>query len=294
MLRINVAQQDTAAKYKWGYVDFNRPMVAINVQQQLHDSTFTLQGADRIHPTNDGHMVMAYLFLKAQGLANKKVAAVTIDKQTNKVLTDNCKVTALHTSADKISFSYLANALPYPVDTIPQGANSPHASQADALKLVPFTKEFNQELLCVKGLQAGKYNLQIDGQLIGTWPANDWQKGINLAELYNTPQYQQALALLHINEERWQIERRLREYYWLHYSILKPKGRLFDDSPATVDSLQQYAAKDFFVAVTLPGYRKARFKAVRDTWEQEIALLTKQLYTLNKPMIHHFEISIAK
>ena len=44
-------------------------MVALNQQYQQKDPTFTLCGSDRIHPDNDGHMVMAYLFLKAQGFA---------------------------------------------------------------------------------------------------------------------------------------------------------------------------------------------------------------------------------
>jgi hypothetical protein len=99
---------------------------------------------------------------------------------------------------------------------------------------------------------------------------------------------------MHINEERWEIERRLREYYWIHYSILKPKGLLFNDGDATVDSLQQYAKKDFFVAATIPTYRKARFKSVREAWQQEIDLLTNQMYQINKPVVRRFEITLIK
>jgi hypothetical protein len=96
--------------------------------------------------------------------------------------------------------------------------------------------------------------------------------------------------VMHLNEERWTIERRLREYYWLQFSILKPKGLLFNDSAATLDSLTKYARKDFFVAVTIPTYQKARFKAVRDAWKKEIALLTDEIYSINKPVAHRFEI----
>lgn len=287
MLQIADAEQHSAQQHGWGFVDFNRPMTAINGEQQKNDPAFTMEGTDRIHPTNDGHMVMAYLFLKAQGLAGKKVAEVQIEQNT--LHTDNCKVTSMRNSGKNISFDYLANALPYPVDTIGHGANSPRRTQADGLKLVPFAAEFNQELLIVKGLKAGKYTLHIDNIYIGRWSAAELQEGINLAEYSNTPQYQQALAVMHINEERWEIERRLREYWWLHYSILKPKGLLFNDSQATLDTL--YKSKDFFVAATLPTYKKARFKAVRDTWEKEIALLTTQMYTVNKPVTHHFEIT---
>ncbi|MES2810322.1 MAG: hypothetical protein V4619_16935 [Bacteroidota bacterium] len=136
--------------------------------------------------------------------------------------------------------------------------------------------------------------MKIDNKLIGRYTTAELEKGINLAAITITPQYQQALAVMHLNEERWEIERRLREYYWIHYSILKPKGLLFNDSDATVDSLQKYARRDFFVGATLPTYRKARFKNVRDAWQKEIEMLTNQLYTINKPVIHQFEITASK
>ncbi len=59
----------------------------------------------------------------------------------------------------------------------------------------------------VKGLK-GNYRLQIDGEEIGIWTGADFANGINLATLNNTPQYQQALRVMFLNEERWEIERR--------------------------------------------------------------------------------------
>ncbi|WP_184549505.1 SGNH/GDSL hydrolase family protein [Mucilaginibacter sp. FT3.2] len=293
MLKIAADQQSTAASNHWDFVDFNHPMTAINLQQQQTDSVFTMQNADRIHPTNDGQMVMAYLFLKAQGLAGKKVAGVVINVNNKKVaLAENCTITAPVININHIKFNYLANSLPYPLDTIAGGFGRPAKPQSAVIKLVPFTDEFNQELLQVKGLKASaQYTLKIDGQPMGSWGGDDYAKGINMALLTNTPQYQQALAIMHLNEERWTIERRLREYYWMHYSILKPKGLLFNDGPATLDSLSKYAKKDFFVAVTLPTYQKARFKSVRDAWQKEMDLLTSQIYRINKPLNHLIEIT---
>ncbi len=294
LLQIADAQEQTAKNNHWDFVDFNRPLTAINVREQQKDSLFTMENMDRVHPTNDAMMAMAYLFLKAQGLAGKKVAGVVIDAANPKIVkTDNCTVSALASGKNGIAFNYLANSLPYPVDTIASGFGKPARSQASGLKLVPFTDEFNQELLQVKGLQPSKkYQLKIDNKIIGTWTAADFDTGINLALLNNTPQYQQATALMQLNEERWEKERRLREYYWMHFSILKPHGLLFNDGEATLDSLQKYAKKDFFVAVTIPSYQKARFKSVRDAWKKEIALLTDEIYATNKPVSHHVEITL--
>jgi len=292
MRQIAVEQQLVAKKNHWEYVDFGAPMTAINLREQQADSAFTLQGSDRIHPTNDAQMVMASIFLKAQGLSGKKIADIKINATSKKVETaENCAITRLVISQDKLEFTYLANSLPYPLDTIPAGFGRQQKAQAGALKIIPFNNEFNQELLHVKGLLAKSYRLNIDGKLIGNFTSEALARGINLAAIPTTPQYQQALALMHLNEERWTIERRLREYYWIHYSILKPKGLLFNDGDATVDSLQKYAKRDFFVGLTMPTYQKARFKNVRDAWQKEMDLLTDQLYTINKPTPHRIEIT---
>lgn len=288
-------QKQQAELNKWPFIDFNQPMQAINEREQQRDSTFTMEGLDRIHPTNDGHMVMAFLFLTAQGLTDKKVADIMVDlkgRKTHKAI--NCTISDIQFKNKALSFKYLANSLPYPIDTLPRGGGNQPRSQADALKLVPFTQKFNQEMLTVTGLQDDKkYKLSIDSVNIGCWSGESFGKGVNLAVIQNTPQYQQALAIMNLNEERWALERRLREYYWLHYSILKPKGMLFNNTVPIVDSLRKYARKDYFVAATLGTYNAARFEAVRDTWTKETALITNQIYAINKPTVHVISITPA-
>lgn len=295
LLIIGAVEKQTAKDNNWGFVDFNAPMTQINQRMQQKDSLFTMQNADRIHPANDGQMVMAYVFLNAQGLAGNKVAGISINAKNGKIENEeNCKLTGILASADNLKFSYLANSLPYPIDTIPSGFGRPERSQKDALKLIPFTDDYNQEILQIKGLKkSGIYTVKIDDEIMGQWNGGDLEKGINLALITGTPQYQQALAVMHLNEERWEIERRLREYYWIHYSILRPKGLLFNDGESTMDSLQKYAKKDFFVGATIPTYQKARFKSVREAWQKEMDLLTDQIYTINKPVEHRFEIILS-
>ena len=40
----------------------------------------------------------------------------------------------------------------------------------------------------------------------------------------------------------------------------------------------------------LNTYYKARLKPVRDAWQKETALLTDQIYAINQPVAHRFEI----
>jgi len=285
MLEVADFQQAAAKENGWGFVDFNRPMTAINEAQQKEDSTYTLCGNDRIHPGNDGHMVMAYTFLKAQGLANKDVADVTIDALSKTATQQtNCTVSDVKATANNVSFTYLANSLPYPIDTIPRGWMETR-KQSDALKLVPFTDEFNREMLTVKGLVAGKtYKITIDSSVIGTYTGSQLQQGINLALCTIAPQYKQALRLMYLNEERWEIERRLRQYYWLQFSFFREKGLLHADTDAALDTLDANMKQNIFLGGNRDTYLKARFPEVRQAWRDEMDLLVNRIYTLNKPV----------
>ena len=184
--RIIEYQRESAARNGWEFTDWNAPMVAINQELQQKDPSFTLCGNDRIHPDNDGHMVMAYLFLKAQGFAGKDVANMEINANKKQaVKAEGCTISNIKKIGKDISFDYLAEALPYPLDTIARGWGS-KKSQAEVIKEVPFMEEMNTELLKVTGLK-GQYKLLIDNQEIGTWDAADLAKGINLAAESKTP-----------------------------------------------------------------------------------------------------------
>ena len=131
-------------------------MREISRKEQEADSTFTFCRIDRIHPDNDGQMVMAYLFLKAQGLAGDEVSSVSIDAYHSSVITHkNCKIAKLKKSGADLTFDYLAYALPYPLDSISRSGWGNKRSQRDAMQLVPFMEEFNQERFQVKNLEKG-------------------------------------------------------------------------------------------------------------------------------------------
>ncbi len=291
MARIAAFQEEAAKKNNWDFVDFFKPMTAINVSEQQKDSTFTLCGGDRIHPGNDGHLVMAYIFLKTQGLAKQDVANIEIDVTAKQVKQSvNCKLTGLSCADNKVKFSYLANSLPYPIDTIPRGWNETKRA-SDALKLIPFMNEFDREFLQVKGLDGSKtYALKIDGSTVGKWNGSSFAEGINMAAITTTPQYKQALAIMYLNEERWEIEKRFRQYYWVQFDFFRDKGLLFADNDVAMDTLNANVAKNGFLAGNKENYLRARFPEVRQLWRQEMDLLIDKIYTLNKPKEHVIEI----
>jgi len=196
-------------------------------------------------------------------------------------------------SADSLSFNYLANSLPYPLDTIPRGWGNKR-KQADALKLIPFTKDFNQELLTVKGLKSGNYDLLMDGEKMGAMTDAQFADGVNLAEITATPEYQQAIQIRELNEERWDIERRTRMYVWMEYDFLKGKGLLHHDTNAAMDTISKYAVKDPFVGGNKDNYTRARYKSLRDAWQKEQDVLVDEIYAINKPQNHRITIIATK
>ena len=289
-----VAFQDSAAKANnWEFVDFWAPMNRINEEQQKVDPAFTICGNDRIHPDNDGHLVMAYLFLKAQGMGGKKIADVQVNAKQKKVLrSENCEISNVENRSGVVTFDYLAHSLPFPLDTIPRGWEY-RRQQAAALKVIPqFMEEMDNEAFSVTGLK-GNYQLLIDNEPIDTLTATQLAKGINLASYRNTPQYQQAKVIMELNENRWEIERQFRDYSWLQYNFFMKKGMLEqnDEQAARVFRAGQ---NDGWVAAKRGLYDKMIHKEVRDMYIKQLDMIVERIYEINKPQTRKVKLLPVK
>ena len=284
-------QREAAGRHGWGFVDFQQPMIDISMREQEKNPNFSFNSMDRVHPDSDGQMVMAYLFLKAQGFAGKEVASIFVDASTKRALRcSNCSISNIEGNPDSLRFDYLANALPYPVDSISQHGWSNKRSQMDALELVPFTEEFNREILRVKNLKTGSYKLTIDGEPICTVSSEELAEGINLAEHKNTPQYKQASAIMYLNEERLEVEKRLVEYLWVQYEYLRKADLMFADNEQALDYLREIAKKDIFLNASYYWYKQAINPDVRKVWAEYMKTLTDKIYSMNKPVPHIIRI----
>jgi lysophospholipase L1-like esterase len=191
-----------AKQYGFSAVDMHAAMNAINEREQRRDPKFTLVGRDRVHPGEVGHLVMAYILLTAQRVP-KYVAKMDVAASGTIREAVNCRISNVQASRASVAFDCLAGALPYPVSR----------KGADALRLVPFTEELNQEILKVDGLAPGTYELRIDGQPVGDYDAGALAAGVNLATNAKTPQYQQAEQVAALNTNRHTLESgRLRTF----------------------------------------------------------------------------------
>lgn len=282
--RIIEYQKQSAERNGWEFMDFNEPMVELSKQLQQKDSSFTLTGGDRIHPDNAGHMYMAYLVLKAQGLAGKPVAEIMVDAASRKVVRqENCAVTNLQKiSSKEIVFDYTAESLPYPLDTVARGWNQKQP-QSMAKEFFPLMDEINREMLQIKGLKKGDWTLYIDDVELGTWPASAFAEGINLAGLPFAPQYQQALEVMYLNEIRWEIERNFRDYAWVQYGFFQGKGLLDVNDEHAIKVYDENRPVNGWLNVHRDNYSKMLHKNVRDAKIAQMELLREKIYEINKP-----------
>ena len=289
--KIISAQEKAAADNGWGFVDFNAPMVDIAARAQTDDPAYSFCPQDRIHPDKDGQMVMAWLFLKAQGLAGKKVAEVDIDAKARKLrAADNCTVYSLRKNGEGISFDYLANSLPYPCDSVSEHGWGNIHSQRDAMKMIPFMEDFNQEVLRVRKLEEGEYRLVIDGQPIAEFSASELSEGINMAALTNTPQYRQASEIMYLNEERFEIEKHMREYVWMEYNMFKGSDQLFKDDWKSLEMVEKEAVRNPFVAYSSYWYKKSVSPRIREVWQKQMSDIVETIYSINKPVVRKITI----
>jgi endoglucanase len=280
-----------AAEFGGSVVDFHGAMGRINAEYQKADPKGTIVGGDRVHPGPMGHLVMAYTFLKAQGLC-PYVSKTVIDAADLKVVESlNCTVEDVSATAGTLSFTSLEKALPFPT---PRGAEK-------ALELVPFVQDLNQEVLTVKGLSPGEYELAIDDAPVGKYSAGQLAAGINLAENTNTPQYKQAAKVAAANEKRHSlIAGKLRSFVNTEIYLRNLKTVDLDDFEAVkkalnarVDKLREQKSP---YANHYAGQAKLYIaeKGKEAQYKQEVAQALKTMLTENRPVKHRYVVRKAR
>ncbi|MDD2459855.1 MAG: SGNH/GDSL hydrolase family protein [Kiritimatiellia bacterium] len=268
---------ELAARNNGAVVDFHAPMTAFNLERQRQDPAFTIIGPDRVHPGAPGHLMMAWLFLKAQG-APALVSSVTIDAAAGRVVaSENAAVTGLEKRDGGWSFTVLEQALPFPVD----------AAARPLLEWVPVERELNQEIVTVRGLAPGQYELRIDGAAVGRFSAEAFAKGVNLAFNEAVPQVRQAQAVARLNEARRSTETVLRNHAAVRWFL---RHRKVD--PDDLEAVRVYAetkmAKTGYYEGKVPEYLKAWGQ--RGEVIEKVADLERQAWAARKPVPHLFAL----
>ncbi len=168
---------------------------------------------------------------------------------------------------------------------------SPEGINVDSLQA--FTDNMNAEIIQVKGLITGAYQLLIDTTIVGLYSNKDFENGINLSKYRTTPQYQQARSILVLFDDYWKTERTLRVMKYVEYSHLA--------NVINKDDMEQ--VKKVFDSIlenskTSPnfGFFGNVFKTYLSNKPREKELESKleslhdSIYQINTPIIHYYKI----
>jgi lysophospholipase L1-like esterase len=134
---------------------------------------YALAGADDgVHPDENGHLVMAYAFLKALG-CDGDIGTITIDSLTNKATaTEGHQILSFHNGVVELQSTR------YPFCFFGE-PTSPHSPKG-ILEFLPFNEDLNRFNLIVKNAGASKVRVTW-GDATKEFTGAQAEKGINLA-----------------------------------------------------------------------------------------------------------------
>jgi lysophospholipase L1-like esterase len=162
---------------------------------------YPVAGRDGIHPLLNGHVVMAYAFLKAMGL-NGDLGTITVDLKEASTATGGHKVLAsaggkVEVESTRYPFCFTGD------ETSPDGTRS-------ILPFVPFNQELNRLTLVVRNLGAERGQVTW-GSAAKIFSRQELEQGINLAAAF--PENPFSAPFAKVDQAVWQkqvFERNLR------------------------------------------------------------------------------------
>lgn len=266
--------REIACQRGLGFVNMWAPLNDLTLEQRKKDAKFTLI-PDAVHPSPTGQVVMATAIINDM-IPRSSVSQIVVRQQpkTGKfnVTAANGKAADLEASDDKISFTFKANALPW---VLPPEA-------AEGCKLTHLGHRYSNEKITVGNLKPGKYELHIDGTLIGSYTDGQLAFGVELEGNDKTPQYQQALKVAMLNKDRNEKAIKPMRGLWV---TLKVKRR-------ELQKLESGSDKDATAA------KRAEFEKWLPEFKAGVAeklamakQLEDQIYEANKPVVRKYELA---
>jgi hypothetical protein len=180
------------------FADYNGGLdEALRAAMKENPSYAALLIPDRIHPSEQGHWVMAESLMRVWH-ASPEVSRVELDAAKGSVVVArNADVSELAVTEKRISWTALEHSLP-----LPFSLDDP---------LMKFTVKvanlegMDQEILQVHGLVADQYNLQIDGKPVLDLTREQLNAGVNLA-IEPTPMLDQANGLSWLEDRKMKMD----------------------------------------------------------------------------------------
>jgi lysophospholipase L1-like esterase len=165
--------KDIADKQNVSFTDLHGTLMDVMAKAKAkYGAAYDVCGVDGVHPGANGHLIMAYAYLKGLG-CDGNIGTITFDAAAG-----TATATAGHkvVGADKTSINVESSRYPFCFTGDPK---SPNATTG-IIEFLPFNQELNRFVLVVKN-PAGKKVKITWGKTSNTFDADAAAKGINLA-----------------------------------------------------------------------------------------------------------------
>jgi hypothetical protein len=191
--------KDVAAKEGVVYADvYGTTLDVMKKAKAKFGDDYLFGGSDGIHPFVNGHLVMAYVFLKALG-CDGNIGTITVDAGQNQATgTPGQEIVSYKDGTVDVKSTRYPFCFSGTLDS-----KDPKTTAA-ITTVFPFNDDLNRYMLVVKGLTTAKANVTWDGTT-KAYAAADLAKGINLAaEFLANPfvdQFNKVDQAVHVQED---------------------------------------------------------------------------------------------
>lgn len=255
-----------------GFVDMWGPLNNITWEERKSDPDFTLI-KDAVHPGASGQVVMATAVINDLGfprqVSNIRIAKTPAGEWTAKAT--GGELSNLEETEQGLRFTWKANSLPW---VVPEDA-------ALGAKLTRLGHRLSREAVEIHGLAAGRYELVIDGEVVGTYSADALGRHIELQENALTPQHRQAAQVAAINQERNAGPVRGLRGEWSKFQQFARIRRSAEMDPSNASVQQQL--KDAEARIEGMAERVAEHEAAAKALEDKI-------FEVNQPVERTYEL----
>lgn len=189
-------------------------MVSMKNAKAALGKTYHVCGGDGVHPAQNGHLAMAYCYLKAMGL-DGAIGAITVDMKGSSTATTGHRVVSgangeATIESSRYPFCFKGN------EKDPNGTVS-------ILPYLPFNEDLNRYMLVVKNLTTANADVTW-GKATKTFTKAELEKGVNLAAAFIDNPFQDAFNAL----ERVVADKQNRETRTIKGTITQFRGLLRD------------------------------------------------------------------
>jgi lysophospholipase L1-like esterase len=172
-------------------------MKVMTEAKAVNGAAYHVCGGDGVHPAANGHLVMAYTFLKALGV-DGNIGTITVDMKAKAIASEGHRVIAAQQGVIEVESSR------YPFCF--SGAEKDPNGTRSILPFLPFNDDLNRFMLVVKNLESEQAEVTW-GEGSKTFSRAQLEKGINLAaEFLDNPFVESFQGLDRIVQQKQQYE----------------------------------------------------------------------------------------